>query len=311
VSSAGATVVGFIGLGAMGTPMVTQLSEKGHRVLVHDVDAGRRSELARLDGVSAAETLAELADLRVVVTMLPDSTVVNEVVAGSGGLLEVLAPGALIVDMSSSDPRRTVELAEAAAAAGHELIDAPVSGGIAQATIGRLTIMVGGRPEQLERCRHVLEAMGSSIVPVGSVGAGHAMKALNNVLSAVGLSIACEAVEVGRRFGLDPDVMLQILNTSTGRNHATENKIAQFVLSESYDSGFRLRLMLKDLVTAVDLAHEVGAATPITEACLALWQAAAEVLPPDADQTRIAVMQASPQRAASVGGIGRSSEPAH
>jgi 3-hydroxyisobutyrate dehydrogenase len=300
VSSGGETVVGFIGLGAMGTPMVTQLSEKGHRVLVHDVDAGRRRELAQLDGVSAAETLADLADLRVVVTMLPDSTVVNEVVAGPDGLLEVLAPRALIVDMSSSDPRRTVELAETATAAGHELVDAPVSGGIAQAKIGQLTIMFGGTTEQLERCRPFLEAMGSSIVPVGSVGAGHAMKALNNVLSAVGLSIACEAVEVGRRFGLDPEVMLHILNRSTGRNHATETKIEQFVLSESYASGFRLRLMLKDLVTAVDLAHEVGASTPITETCLELWRAAAEVLPPDADQTRIAVMPASSTRAASV-----------
>jgi 3-hydroxyisobutyrate dehydrogenase len=136
----------------------------------------------------------------------------------------------------------------------------------------------------------VLEAVAARIVHVGAVGAGHAMKALNNIMSAAGLSVACEVIEVGRRFGLDPETMLEVLNGSTGRNHATETKIAQYVLSERFDSGFLLRLMLKDLVIGVDLAHEVGADIPIGEACLALWQKAAEFLPPDSDQTLVAVL---------------------
>ena len=147
--------------------------------------------------------------------------------------------------------------------------------------------MFGGRPDQLERCRSVLDAVGSTVVHVGAVGAGHTVKALNNVMSAVGLSVACEVIEVGRRLGVDPEVVLDVLNRSTGRNHATETKMQQYVLSESFDSGFLLRLMLKDLITAVDVARSAGASVPMGEACLALWSDAAERLPPDADQTLI------------------------
>jgi 3-hydroxyisobutyrate dehydrogenase len=210
------------------------------------------------------------------------------VALGPGGLLETLEAGALVLDMGSSVPRRTVALAEAAAAAGIELADAPVSGGLAKARSGELTAMFGGTPEQLERCTPALEAMTRKVVPMGPVGSGHAMKALNNVMSATGLSIACEVIEVGRRFGLDPELMVEVLNGSTGRNHATETKVRQFVLSESFDSGFLLRLMLKDLRIAADLSGDVGAATPLADVCLQLWSDAAERLPADADQTRIA-----------------------
>jgi 3-hydroxyisobutyrate dehydrogenase len=134
--------------------------------------------------------------------------------------------------------------------------------------------------------------IGSTIVPTGPVGSGHAMKALNNLLSAVGLAAATEVVEVGRRFGLDPAVMLDVLNHSTGRNHATENKVAQFVLSGTFASGFALQLMVKDIATAVALAHAQGVPIPIGEACLALWSEAADVLPADADHTRIAMLPA-------------------
>jgi 3-hydroxyisobutyrate dehydrogenase len=220
--------------------------------------------------------------------MLPDSDAVEQVALGQGGLFDVLEAGALVLDMGSSVPRRTVALARRAAEAGLELADAPVSGGLAKACSGELTAMFGGTPEQLERCRPALDAMTATVVPMGPVGSGHAMKALNNVMSATGLSIACEVIEVGRRFGLDPDLMVEVLNGSTGRNHATETKVRQFVLSESFDSGFLLRLMLKDLRIAADLADDVGAATPLADACRELWAGAAEVLPADADQTRIA-----------------------
>jgi 3-hydroxyisobutyrate dehydrogenase len=272
--------------------MVARLSARGLGVLAYDLDPAKAQAAAALPGVSAASSLDGVRSAALVVCMLPDSAAVEQVTAGRGGLFEVLAPGALIVDMGSSDPRRTVELAASARAAGLALLDAPVSGGAARARTGELTVMFGGTEEQLAYCRPVLDAVATTVVPVGTVGAGHAMKALNNVMSAVGLSIACEVVEVGRRYGLEPAVMLEVLNQSTGRNHATETKIEQYVLSETFDSGFLLRLMLKDLVTAVALARELGARIPIAEACLGLWQEAAERLPADADQTRIALLLA-------------------
>lgn len=280
--------IGFVGLGAMGEPMAAQLAMSGLRVLVYDVEVEKADRLSLVENVTAVDSLAALGAVPIAVCMLPNSSIVEDVVAGAGGLLESLDPGALIIDMSSSDPRRTVELARRVSDAGLELVDAPVSGGVRQARIGGLTVMFGGSVDQLERCRPVLEALGSSVVHVGDVGAAHAMKALNNVMSAVGLSVACEVVEIGCRFGLDPNVMLEVINSSTGRNHATETKIAQYILSGSYDSGFLLTLMLKDLQIAVELGCAVGAEMPIGEACLDLWKSAAATLPADADQTRIA-----------------------
>jgi 3-hydroxyisobutyrate dehydrogenase len=282
--------VGFVGLGAMGGPMVAQLSRHGMSVTAYDADPEKSRLAAQLPGTEAATTLADFERVDLAICMLPNSAIVEEVVAGDGGLLDVLAKGTLVVDMSSSDPRRTVELARTVAARGLELVDAPVSGGVRQASVGGLTAMFGGTEEQLGRIRPVLQALASHIVHVGDVGAAHAMKTLNNVMSAVGLSVACEVVEVGRRFGLDPHLMLEVLNDSTGRNHATETKVAQYVLSETYDSGFLLRLMLKDLDIAVGLANTVGVEFPLGEACLALWREAAEKLPPDADQTQIALL---------------------
>lgn len=279
--------VGFVGVGAMGGPMIERIAAAGIEVVAHDVDGVRLREVAGRQGVIAAPSLDGLRGLEMAVCMLPSSAEVERVVSPEG-LFGLLAPGALILDMGSSDPRRTVALAGAADGAGMELVDAPVSGGVARARTGELTVMFGGGPAQLERCRPVLGAVSATIVEVGGVGAGHAMKALNNLLSAIGMAAAGEVVEVGRRFGLDPARMLEVINSSTGRNHATETKMAQFVLSGTFASGFALRLMLKDVGIAVDLARDEGASTPLAEACLERWREAAELFPPDADHTRIA-----------------------
>jgi 3-hydroxyisobutyrate dehydrogenase len=238
-------------------------------------------------GATAALDLAALADASVVVLLLPDSSIVEKVVPGENGLLRLLRPGSLVLDMGSSDPRSTVRLAEAAAAEDVEYADAPVSGGVRRARAGDLTIMFGGSESQLERVRPLFDAVGSKVVPTGAVGSAHAMKALNNLLSAVGLAAALEVIEVGRRFGLEPHAMLDVLNGSSGQNNATSTKVAQYVLSETYDAGFGLRLMLKDVRTAISMARELDASTPLGDACLALWARAADELPPDADHTEI------------------------
>jgi 3-hydroxyisobutyrate dehydrogenase len=283
-----AEAVGFVGAGAMGSEMVARMSKAGWNVLVYDIDPSRRQEVARMDGVAEAASRKAFDSVSLVICMLPSSDEADAVVAGPEGLLSVLPARALIVDMSSSDPHRTVKLAGKAREHDVQLADAPVSGGVAKAKAGELTIMFGGGDELLGRCRPVLSAIGSTIVSVGFVGSGHAMKALNNLLSATGLAAAGEVMEIGRRFGLDQGVMLQVINSSTGRNHATENKIAQFVLSETFASGFALRLMSKDVAIAVNLGRAEGVPMPMSEACMSVWHGAAEHLPPGADHTRVA-----------------------
>jgi 3-hydroxyisobutyrate dehydrogenase len=274
----------------MGSEMVARLSEAGWEILVYDIDPARTRGLASMRGVTAAASLEGFDSISLVICMLPSSDQVEDVVAAPTGLVTVLRAGSVIVDMSSSDPRRTVALAEKTRQHGIDLVDAPVSGGVAKAKTGELTIMFGGSEESLTRCRPALTAIGTTIVTVGSVGSGHAMKALNNLLSAIGLAAAGEVIEIGRRFGLDPTVMLNVINTSTGRNHATENKIAQFVLSQTFASGFALRLMVKDVSIAVDLGREEGVSMPMSEACRTVWEGAAETLAPDSDHTMVAVL---------------------
>ena len=191
--------------------------------------------------------------------------------------------------MSSSVPVRTRELARASAERGVTLIDAPVSGGVAGARSGSLTIMAGGPADVLDRLRPILEVLGSHVVHAGhTVGAGHAIKALNNLMSAVHLLASSEALLAGRRFGLDPDVMLSIVNSSSGRSGSTQVKWPTFILPEAYDSGFGLRLMLKDMRIALQLEQEAGVPAPLGQAAVAAWAAAAEDLPPTADHTEIA-----------------------
>lgn len=141
---------------------------------------------------------------------------------------------------------------------GLNMVDAPVSGGVRRAVDGSLAIMIGGDPASVARVKPVLEALGRSIFETGPLGSGHAMKALNNFVSAAGLTAACEALAVGKKFGLDPEQMVDILNVSTGRNNSTENKMKPFILSGSYDGGFSLALMAKDLRVAADLADAMA-----------------------------------------------------
>jgi 3-hydroxyisobutyrate dehydrogenase len=281
--------IGFAGLGHMGTPMAGRLAAAGHRLRVFDIAAAARARLRGLDGVAVVSQVAEIADgADVVILMLPDSAVVAQVLLADG-LLEHVASSAVAVDMSSSAPARTRELARTAAERGVTLVDAPVSGGVAGAQSGSLTIMVGGPVDVLDRLRPVLEVLGSHVVHAGEfVGAGHAIKALNNLMSAAHLLASSEALLAGRQFGLDPDVMLSIVNNSSGRSGSTQVKWPKFILPQAYDSGFGLRLMLKDMRIALQLEQEVGVPAPIGQAAVAAWAAAAEDLPAAADHTEIA-----------------------
>jgi 3-hydroxyisobutyrate dehydrogenase len=179
-------------------------------------------------------------------------------------------------------------LAELVDSAGMTLIDAPVSGGVSGARAGTLTVMAGGPADAFERFRPVLAAIGGRVVHAGGVGAGHAVKALNNLMSAAHLLASSEALIAGRRFGLDTAVMLEIINGSSGRSGSTENKWPNYILTEKYDAGFSIRLMVKDIEVALDIEHATGVPSAASEAVVATWEAALADLPPDADHTAIA-----------------------
>ena len=279
--------VAFIGLGMMGGPMAARLATAGFDVHGADPVETARSELIAAGG-KASTSAAEAAEgAQIVITMLPDGKVVRDVLLGEGRAASGLAAGALVIDMSSSAPMQTRELANDLAARGISLIDAPVSGGVRRVLDGTLTIMVGGESRDIERARPLLAAMGKAIIPTGPVGSGHAVKALNNYVSAAGLAAACEAALVAEKFGIDPGVLVDVLNVSTGKNNSTEVKMKPFILSGTYASGFSMTLMAKDLRTAAELAHELGVGEPGTQSVADLWRRASEQLGRAADHTEI------------------------
>lgn len=281
--------IGFIGLGAMGHPMALLLAKGGHALTVFDADGERTRAVAAEIGATPATSPAELAAAAdILVTMLPSSAVVDIVVNGADGALPALAPGSLVLEMSSGVPDVTRRLAEAAAGKGVTLLDAPVSGGVPRARTGELAIMIGGDAAAIDRAEPVLRLMGGSIVRTGPVGSAHAMKALNNLVSAGGFLIGVEALLIGARFGLDPELMVDVLNVSTGMNNSTQKKFKQFVLSRKFDAGFGLDLMVKDLGIALGVAQATGTTAPFAGLCRDIWASGQKYLGPGQDHTAIA-----------------------
>jgi 3-hydroxyisobutyrate dehydrogenase len=278
--------VGLAGIGNMGWPMAASLVRAGFEVTVTDVAPGRAEAFAEQEGGRAAATAAEAAaGADALVTILPTSKQVMDVI---GQVRDVLPEGTLVIEMSSGVPAVTQALAAELAARGVALIDCPVSGGVARARTGELAIMAGGAADQLDRARPLLNAMGQTVHHCGDTGAGQAMKALNNLVSAGGFLIAIEALLIGQQFGLDPDLMVDVLNASTGMNNSTQKKFKQFVLPRSFDSGFGLDLMVKDLSIALDVGRDANTPTPFAALCRELWASAACLLGPGQDHTAIA-----------------------
>ncbi|MFV0254311.1 MAG: NAD(P)-dependent oxidoreductase [Beutenbergiaceae bacterium] len=280
----------FIGLGRMGAPMVRHYARR-HPVLLHDADRGiAQTVAADLDGrvIGDLSRSEALRDIDVTIMMLPSSTVVEAVLTTPGELLTRLPHGGLIIDMGSSEPASTLTLAATAAERGIGYVDAPVSGGVAKAVSGQLSILVGGRPPDVERAQEHLTPMGTPMV-VGTPGSGHAVKALNNLLSATNIAAAAEVIGVAAKFGVEPKVMVSALNASTGRSQASEVKYPNHILTGHYDSAFAMDLMLKDLAIAHRLAKAQGAQTPIADTTVRVARQAADHLDGDGlDHTELA-----------------------
>ena len=278
--------LGFIGLGSMGKPMVQNLVRAGYAVAVHDANAQAAAQMSD-EHIRVMTTPALVAEhASIIITMLPTSAIVEQVLTGPDGIFAAMQPGTIIIEMSSGVPAMTKALAAKAQARGAQLVDAPVSGGVTRAQSGELSIMYGGSDETLKQIEIILQAMGSSVARTGEVGTAHAMKALNNLVSAGGFLIGIEALLLGKQCGLDPEVMVDILNASTGMNNSTQKKFKQFVLSGKYNAGFGLELMVKDLGIALGL--DEGHKAQFSQRCLEIWNAANDTLGKGADHTELA-----------------------
>ncbi len=280
--------IAFAGIGNMGWPMAANLVKAGFDVTVCDVVPGRAASFASETGAKAAATPAEAAaGADCVVMIVPTSKQVGEAVEA---MLPSLKPGMLVIDMTSGQPGRTREIAAMLEGHGVPMIDCPVSGGVPRAKSGQLAIMVGGPAHEIDRAEPVLKAMGKSVYRCGDIGAGQAMKALNNLVSAGGYLIGMEALLIGQRFGLDPTTMVDVLNASSGMNNSTQKKFKEYVLSRRFDAGFGLDLMVKDLSIALEVGRETTTPAPFSALCREMWLAASTSLGPGVDHTALAKM---------------------
>lgn len=280
--------IGFIGLGVMGAPMATHLAQAGHALTLLDADAGRARTLAAALGATAADTPAAVAAAsEIVVTMLPDGAAVQQVVLGPQGLRDGLASGSLLLDCSSAEPWLTRQTAARLAERGVAMVDAPVSGAAWGAQAAELVFMVGGSDADVARVRPLLELMGRVVYHLGPAGSGHAMKCLNNCITAMTFVATSEALVAGQRYGLDPAVMIDVLNQSTGGSWVAQTHFHQRIFNRAFDDPFKLSLMLKDVGIALQLARETATPMPMAGLGQQLWRMADQAAGPGASVSEL------------------------
>jgi len=280
--------VGFIGIGNMGRPMAANLIKGGFSVVAYDADAQRGAAFAKEVGAKAAPSLGELGkSVDAIVTMLPTGKEVRACLLETegGALANNLPKGALVVDMSSSDPVGSRQTYADLAKRGLVFADAPVSGGVPRATDGTLAIMIGGDAAAVATAKPVLSKMGTRLFEVGGPGNGHAMKALNNFVAGTAFIAVSEALLVGQKFGLDPATMVDVMNASTGRSFNTENVAKQHLVSRQFASGFALGLLAKDVGIAAALAKAIGVDSPLIGTSSALLDEARDKVGGNMDHT--------------------------
>ena len=272
--------VGFIGIGNMGWPMAMNIHEAGYDLTVFDLDSARSESFAVETGARSAVSLAELGQMDFVITMLPNGHVVREVLMEDedGAFIKNVKAGCIVIDMSSAEPTGTRALG--ADLAGHNvtLIDAPVSGGVPRAKLGTLAIMIGAEDaEALARAKPLLNSMGQQLFETGGVGSGHATKALNNLIAASSFVATSEAMLVAKRFGLDLNTFVDVVNVSTGHNFMTDKVMKDHVVGGQFATGFALGLLVKDVGIANELCDAVHMNAPLSKLVLKRWQEALDV----------------------------------
>ncbi len=281
--------VAFLGLGAIGTPMARHLAGPPTTLAVWNRTAAKAAAFAADTGARAAATPADAASgADVVVTCLPTSKEVAALLDGPDGLLVAMRPGTILVDCTSGDPATSQAIAAALAARGIAFVDAPVSGGVIGAEQGKLTVMVGGEAAHLEQARPVLQRFGAKIVHCGPVGAGDALKAVNNALLAVHIWSAAEGLAALQKAGVRSDVALDVINASSGRSNASMNLFPERVLTRAFPRTFRLALLDKDVGIAAEVARAQKVPSPLLQLTAELMRLAHAELGEEADHVEAA-----------------------
>ncbi|MHA2393759.1 MAG: NAD(P)-dependent oxidoreductase [Promethearchaeota archaeon] len=251
--------IGFIGIGAMGTPMTKRLIKAGYNVIAHDNNPNAMKRAEEL-GASTAASPREIAErCNLIITMLPKSDDVEKVVLGPSGIIEGVKEGSILIDMTTAYPLSTKKIAEELRKKGVRMLDAPVSGGVVGAENGTLSIMVGGDVDLVERFEQLFKIMGRKIVHMGEIGSGHTMKSVNNFLSGCSVTATSEALALATKAGLSPKKVIEVLQVSSGRSWASDFKFPNYVLPRTFDDGFRLELLEKDLQIFTKLAQDLKA----------------------------------------------------
>lgn len=270
------TKIGFIGIGKMGFQMVKHLCKAGFDVSVYDV-AKKNCEALIEEGypVKLASNPRDLTHKNdFIITMLPDSTIVEEVAFAEDGIIAALDESKIYIDMTSARPSSTRCIYKAVAGKGAEMLDAPVSGGVRGAVAATLSIIVGGKEEVFNKCKPIFEAMGKNIYLVGDIGAGHTTKALNNLLGATTMWITSEVLCLGAKAGLNPAQLLNVINTSTGKSVSSEVKFPKYILTRKFDMDFTARLTLKDVKIATSIADDCQVPMLLGKTVEQLWSMA-------------------------------------
>jgi len=283
------TKIAFVGLGLMGIPMAKNLLKAGYQIAGFDLNPEVAAKFLDDKGFQfVSSPVQAIQDANLTILMLPDSTIVDALLwgsNGSAGIATELRKNSYLIDMSSSSPISSKENNQKLEKLAIKFVDAPVSGGVKKAMDGSLAIIVGGKKEYFGEIHPLLECMGKSIVHVGDAGAAHAVKALNNYVSAAGLIAASEALNAANKFGLDPHVVNQVFNASTGRNNTTENKVENFMLNDAFNSGFSLALMRKDVQIALNFIENMNCYASLAKQCVLTAKEADEKLGKGADHT--------------------------
>lgn len=267
--------IGFIGLGIMGKPMSKNLLKAGYSLTIYSRTESTKDEMFSL-GAKLANSPKEVAQQSdIIITMLPNSPEVKEVVLGEKGVIEGAKPGSIVVDMSSIAPLVSQELAAELAEKGIEMLDAPVSGGEPKAIDGTLSVMAGGKKEVFDQCVDVLKAMASSVVLVGEIGAGNITKLTNQIIVAINIAAMSEALVLASKAGVNPELVFEAIRGGLAGSTVLEAK-APLVMDRKFDPGFRINLHIKDLDNVLDTSEELGLPLPLTSAVRDMMNSLAE-----------------------------------
>ena len=270
--------IGFIGLGIMGEPMSLHIAKAGYGVSVYDINAATAEKVAaaspNVQIVESPKDIGAVSDI--VITMLPSGKYVQETALGENGLMQSLKAGSVLLDTSSCEPWITVETAKALAEKGISMVDAPVSGAQIGAINADLVFMVGGDAADIEKVAPLLDILGKQRFHLGPVGAGHAMKCINNMITSINLLALGEGLTIGKKFGLDPEVMTDVIDVSTGGSWVNRTHIKQRITSRKFDDPFKLGLMVKDIEIAMRLAGKLDLTLQLSDLNRILWQKARE-----------------------------------